>query len=62
MHVSLPYEPGRAVYASLARTARDLAALAGDDIVPVALDLSRQNGCEIELWDRFAGIVPAASS
>ena len=33
VHVSLPYEPGRAVYASLARTARDLAALAGDDIV-----------------------------
>ena len=33
VHVSLPYEPGRAVYASLARTARDLSALAGDDIV-----------------------------
>ncbi len=33
VHVSLPYEPGRAVFASLARTARDLAALAGDRIV-----------------------------
>ena len=33
VHVSLPYEPGRAVYASLARTARDLAALADGDIV-----------------------------
>jgi ATP-dependent helicase/DNAse subunit B len=32
VHVSLPYEPGRAVYASLARTATDLAALAGDRI------------------------------
>jgi hypothetical protein len=30
VHVSLPYEPGRAAYASLARTAADLAALAGD--------------------------------
>ena len=28
VHVSLPYEPGRAVYASLSRTAGDLAALA----------------------------------
>ena len=33
VHVSLPYEPGRAVYASLARTAGDLAALAGESIV-----------------------------
>ncbi len=33
VHVSLPYEPGRAVFASLARTARDLAALAGSEIV-----------------------------
>jgi ATP-dependent helicase/DNAse subunit B len=33
VHVSLPYEPGRAVFASLARTARDLAALAGSDLV-----------------------------
>jgi ATP-dependent helicase/DNAse subunit B len=30
VHVSLPYEPGRAVFASLGRTAADLAALAGD--------------------------------
>jgi hypothetical protein len=35
---------------------------AGDDVVPVALDLSRENGCQIELWDRFAGIVPAATT
>ncbi len=33
VHVSLPYEPGRPAFASLARTARDLAALAGDAIV-----------------------------
>lgn len=33
VHVSLPYEPARAVYASLRRTAEDLAALAGDDVV-----------------------------
>ncbi len=33
VHVSLPYEPGRAVYASLSRTAGDLATLAGDAIV-----------------------------
>ena len=33
VHVSLPYEPGRAVYASLTRTANDLAGLAGDAIV-----------------------------
>ena len=28
------------------------------DVVPVALDLSRQNGCQIDLWDRFAKIMP----
>jgi Subtilisin inhibitor-like len=28
------------------------------DVVPVALDLSRENGCQIDLWDRFAKIVP----
>ena len=33
VHVSLPYEPGRAVFASLRRTVDDLAALAGDDVV-----------------------------
>jgi ATP-dependent helicase/DNAse subunit B len=33
VHVSLPYEPGRAVYASLSRTAGELAALAGGDVV-----------------------------
>lgn len=33
VHVSLPYEPGRAVYASLARTAEDLAALAAGSVV-----------------------------
>lgn len=33
VHVSLPYEPGRAVYASLARTAADLAALADGAVV-----------------------------
>jgi ATP-dependent helicase/DNAse subunit B len=33
VHVSLPYEPGRAAYASLSRTADDLAALAGDRVV-----------------------------
>ncbi|HET7366770.1 MAG TPA: PD-(D/E)XK nuclease family protein [Gaiella sp.] len=33
VHVSLPYEPGRAVYASLGRTASDLATLAGDGVV-----------------------------
>lgn len=32
----------------------------GQDVVPVALDLSRQNGCQIDLWDRFAAIVPVA--
>ena len=46
VHVSLPYEPGRAVYASLARTAVDLSALAGDDIV--------------ELPPRAAEYLPAA--
>jgi ATP-dependent helicase/DNAse subunit B len=33
VHVSMPYEPGRAAFASLSRTASDLAALASDDIV-----------------------------
>ncbi|MGZ8688299.1 MAG: PD-(D/E)XK nuclease family protein, partial [Gaiellaceae bacterium] len=33
VHVSLPYEPGRAVVASLARTSADLVALAGDRLV-----------------------------
>ena len=33
VHVSIPYEPGRAVYASLRRTVDDLAALAGDAVV-----------------------------
>ena len=33
VHVSLPYEPGRAVYASLSRTAGDLATLARDSVV-----------------------------
>ncbi|HEX6724639.1 MAG TPA: hypothetical protein VF073_05290, partial [Gaiella sp.] len=33
VHVSIPYEPGRAVYASLARTVDDLASLAGDAVV-----------------------------
>jgi RecB family exonuclease len=33
VHVSIPYEPGRAVYASLQRTVSDLASLAGDAIV-----------------------------
>ncbi len=33
VHVSLPYEPGRAVYASLRRTVGDLSALAGDAVV-----------------------------
>jgi ATP-dependent helicase/nuclease subunit B len=33
VHVSLPYEPGRAVYASLRRTAEDLAALAGESVL-----------------------------
>ena len=32
-HVSLPYEPGRAVYASLSRTVDDLARLADGDVV-----------------------------
>ena len=32
VHVTLPYEPGRPAYAALARTAADLAALAGDMI------------------------------
>jgi ATP-dependent helicase/DNAse subunit B len=33
VHVSLPYEPGRAAFASLSRTVSDLGALAGGDIV-----------------------------
>ncbi|HEX2303243.1 MAG TPA: hypothetical protein VHH57_06435, partial [Gaiella sp.] len=33
VHVSLPYEPGRAVYASLRRTVDDLSALADDAVV-----------------------------
>jgi len=33
VHVSLPYEPGRAVFASLQRTSDDLSALAAGDIV-----------------------------
>ncbi|WP_411277988.1 PD-(D/E)XK nuclease family protein [Gaiella sp.] len=33
VHVSLPYEPGRAVFASLQRTAGDLGALANGEIV-----------------------------
>jgi ATP-dependent helicase/DNAse subunit B len=33
VHVSLPYEPGRATFASLSRTVADLGALAGGDIV-----------------------------
>ena len=33
VHVSIPYEPGRAVYASLRRTVDDLARLAGDAVV-----------------------------
>jgi ATP-dependent helicase/DNAse subunit B len=46
VHVSLPYEPGRAVYASLARTAGDLAALAG--------------GAVLELPARAAEYLPAS--
>src|SRR4051794_18077061 len=33
VHVSLPYEPGRAAFASLSRTANDLATLANGDVV-----------------------------
>ena len=33
VHVSLPYEPGRAAFASLSRTAGDLAGLAAGDLV-----------------------------
>ena len=36
VHVSLPYEPGRAAFASLSRTVADLGALAGGDIVELA--------------------------
>ena len=46
VHVSLPYEPGRAVYASLARTVGDLAALAG--------------GAVVELEPRAAEFLPPA--
>lgn len=41
VHVSIPYEPGRAAYASLRRTVADLAAIAGDavtDLPPRAGD------------------------
>ena len=36
VHVSLPYEPGRAVYASLRRTVDDLARLAGGNVTELA--------------------------
>ena len=36
VHVSLPYEPGRAAFASLSRTVADLGALARGDIVELA--------------------------
>ncbi|MCY7302158.1 MAG: exodeoxyribonuclease V subunit gamma, partial [Thermoleophilia bacterium] len=36
VHVSLPYEPGRAVFASLQRTSDDLSALASGEIVEMA--------------------------
>ena len=36
VHVSLPYEPARAVFASLSRTMADLGALANGDIVELA--------------------------
>ena len=36
VHVSLPYEPGRAAFASLSRTVGDLSALANGDIVELA--------------------------
>jgi len=36
VHVSLPYEPARAVFASLSRTMADLGALASGDIVELA--------------------------
>ena len=41
VHVSLPYEPGRAAFASLSRTVADLGALAGGDIVELARRLRR---------------------
>jgi ATP-dependent helicase/DNAse subunit B len=47
VHASLPYEPGRAVYASLRRTAEDLSALAGGDAV-------------VELPPRSSHFLPAA--
>ena len=46
VHVSLPYEPGRAVFASLSRTARDLTAISGADT--------------LELPARSAEFLPAA--
>ncbi|MBV8079831.1 MAG: PD-(D/E)XK nuclease family protein [Actinobacteria bacterium] len=42
VHVSLPYEPGRTAFASLRRTAEDLAALASgrlDELAPLARDV-----------------------
>ncbi len=46
VHVSLPYEPGRAAFASLSHTAADLAGLAGGDIVelPAASGAYLPNG------------------
>lgn len=41
VHVSLPYEPGRAVFASLSRTAGDLAELAASDIVELSAGSQR---------------------
>jgi hypothetical protein len=46
VHVSIPYEPGRAVYASLRRTVDDLATLAG--------------GAVVELPARAAEFLPAS--
>jgi subtilisin inhibitor-like len=33
----------------------------GEDVTQVALDLSRENGCAIGLWDTFAAIVPLSA-
>ena len=46
VHVSLPYEPGRAAFASLSRTADDLGALAKGDIVelPAGSETYRPSG------------------
>lgn len=30
----------------------------GEDVAPVALDLSRENGCQIGLWDKLEAVVP----